>query len=151
MPSNISLIDSLSIKAYGGTNWIAKVPVITILSVIVFIGLPSVQIPLCVFAGVIIYIGILLLIKSWMLLKDLLTIDYVFTILIGSAVILRDLTTGFVLAMVYAGICYFILKQFAWANIAVQEVISTTHEMTVVVKEEDVNETFAILMDMKLN
>ncbi|MBE7629324.1 hypothetical protein [Tenacibaculum piscium] len=50
-----------------------------------------------------------------------------------------------------SGIYYFILKQFAWANIAVQEIISTTHEMTIVVKEEDVNETFAILMDLKLN
>ncbi|OSY89009.1 hypothetical protein WH52_04950 [Tenacibaculum holothuriorum] len=49
-----------------------------------------------------------------------------------------------------SGIYYFILKQFAWANIAVQEVISTTHEMTIVVKERDVNETFAILMDLKL-
>ncbi|MFD0992280.1 hypothetical protein [Tenacibaculum geojense] len=50
-----------------------------------------------------------------------------------------------------SGVYYFILKQFAWANIALQEVISTTHEMTIVVKEEDVNETFAILMDLKLN
>ncbi|CAL2061854.1 hypothetical protein [Tenacibaculum sp. 190524A05c] len=50
-----------------------------------------------------------------------------------------------------SGIYYFILKQFAWANIAVQEVISTTHEMTIVVKESDVNETFGILMDLKLN
>ena len=47
-----------------------------------------------------------------------------------------------------SGIYYFILKQFAWANIAVQEVISTTHEMTIVVKESDVNETFGILMDL---
>jgi len=50
-----------------------------------------------------------------------------------------------------SGVYYFILKQFAWANIAVQEVISTTHEMTIVVREKDVNETFAILMDLKLN
>lgn len=50
-----------------------------------------------------------------------------------------------------SGIYYFILKQLAWANIAVQEVISTTHEMTIVVKEADVNETFAILMDLKLS
>jgi len=49
-----------------------------------------------------------------------------------------------------SGIYYFILKQFAWANISVQEVISTTHEMTIVVKEKDVNETFSILMDLKL-
>jgi hypothetical protein len=50
-----------------------------------------------------------------------------------------------------SGVYYFILKQLAWANISLQEVISTTHEMTIVVKEEDVNETFAILMDLKLN
>ncbi|CAM1334336.1 hypothetical protein [Tenacibaculum aestuariivivum] len=50
-----------------------------------------------------------------------------------------------------SGIYYFILKQFAWANITIQEIISTTNEMTIVVKEEDVNETFAILMDLKLN
>lgn len=53
--------------------------------------------------------------------------------------------------MEVSGIYYFILKQLAWANIAVQEVISTTHEMTIVVKETDVNESFAILMDLKLN
>jgi hypothetical protein len=50
-----------------------------------------------------------------------------------------------------SGVYYFILKQLAWANIPVQEVISTTNEMTIVVKEKDVNETFAILMDLKLN
>ena len=50
-----------------------------------------------------------------------------------------------------SGIYYFILKQLAWANIPLQEIISTTHEMTIVVKEEDVNETFGILMDLKLN
>lgn len=50
-----------------------------------------------------------------------------------------------------SGVYYFILKQLAWANIPLQEVISTTHEMTIVVKEEDVNETFAILMDLKRN
>ncbi len=49
-----------------------------------------------------------------------------------------------------SGIYYFILKQLAWADISLQEVISTTNEMTIVVKEEDINQTFAILMDMKL-
>ena len=48
-----------------------------------------------------------------------------------------------------SGVYYFILKQLAWADIPLQEVISTTHEMTIVVKEEDINETFAILMDLK--
>lgn len=52
--------------------------------------------------------------------------------------------------MEQSGIYYFILKQLAWANISVQEVISSTHEMTIVVKENDINQTFSILMDMKL-
>lgn len=48
-----------------------------------------------------------------------------------------------------SGIYYFILKQLAWADIPLQEIISTTNEMTIVVKEEDINQAFAILMDMK--
>lgn len=48
-----------------------------------------------------------------------------------------------------SGIYYFILKQLAWADISLQEVISTTNEMTIVVKESDINQTFSILMDMK--
>ena len=48
-----------------------------------------------------------------------------------------------------SGIYYFILKQLAWADIALQEVISTTNEMTIVVKENDINETFGILMNLK--
>ena len=48
-----------------------------------------------------------------------------------------------------SGVYYFILKQLAWAGISVQEIISTTHEMTIVVKEEDVNSTFSILIEMK--
>lgn len=48
-----------------------------------------------------------------------------------------------------SGVYYFILKQLAWAGISVQEIISTTHEMTIVVKEEDINNTFSILIDMK--
>ena len=50
-----------------------------------------------------------------------------------------------------SGIYYFILKQLAWADISVQEVISTTHEITIVVKETDIKEAFSILMDMKLS
>ena len=49
-----------------------------------------------------------------------------------------------------SGIYYFILKQLAWADISVQEVISTTHEITIVVKETDIKQAFSILMDMKL-
>ncbi len=48
-----------------------------------------------------------------------------------------------------SGIYYFILKQFAWANIPVQEIISTTHEITLVVKESDINKSFSILTNFK--
>ena len=48
-----------------------------------------------------------------------------------------------------SGVYYFILKLLAWADIPLQEVISTTNEMTIVVKEKDINQTFAILMEMK--
>jgi len=48
-----------------------------------------------------------------------------------------------------SGIYYFILKQLAWSNIPVQEVISTTNEITLVVKEEDINKTFSILIELK--
>jgi hypothetical protein len=49
-----------------------------------------------------------------------------------------------------SGVYYFILKQLAWADITLQEIISTTNEMTIVVKEKDINETFSILMNMKM-
>jgi len=48
-----------------------------------------------------------------------------------------------------SGIYYFILKQFAWANISVQEIISTTHEITLIVKERDIQNSFQILMNFK--
>ena len=48
-----------------------------------------------------------------------------------------------------SGIYYFILKQFAWANIPVQEIISTTHEITLVVKEKDIRRSFDILIELK--
>lgn len=48
-----------------------------------------------------------------------------------------------------SGVYYFILKQLAWADIPLQEVISTTNEMTIVVKEKDINQTFSILMNLK--
>ncbi len=50
-----------------------------------------------------------------------------------------------------SGVYYFILKQFAWANIPVQEIISTTHEITLVVKETDINKSFSILINLKVS
>lgn len=50
-----------------------------------------------------------------------------------------------------SGVYYFILKQFAWANIPVQEIISTTHEITLVVKDTDITRSFSILINLKQN
>jgi len=47
------------------------------------------------------------------------------------------------------GIYYFILKKVAWSGIAVNEVISTTNEMTLVVEGENVDKTFSVLMNLK--
>jgi len=47
------------------------------------------------------------------------------------------------------GIYYFILKKIAWSGIAVNEVISTTNEMTLVVEGENVDKTFSVLMNLK--
>lgn len=48
-----------------------------------------------------------------------------------------------------SGIYYFILRQFAWANINIVEVISTTNEITLVLNQQDINLAFGKLMDMK--
>ncbi|MFI3314189.1 MAG: aspartate kinase [Rikenellaceae bacterium] len=44
------------------------------------------------------------------------------------------------------GVYYFIFKELAWDNINITEVISTTNEFTVLVKDSDVQEAFNILM-----
>lgn len=102
MPANISLIDSFSIRAYGGKGWISKLPTILTLMVIAIIGIPNFNVPLFAFAGVYIYVGILLVIKSWQLLKGLHWIDYVSTLIIGSIIIISDYTIGFIFAILYA-------------------------------------------------
>lgn len=48
-----------------------------------------------------------------------------------------------------SGIYYFILKKIAWAGINIVEIISTTHEFTLVVKEELVHQALGILIDLK--
>ena len=106
MPTNISLIDSFSIRVFGGKGWISKLPGIITLMIIAIIGIPSINVPLFPFAGVFIYVGILLVIKSWQLLKGLNRIDYVFTLIIGSIIIISDYTIGFILAMLYAMVFY---------------------------------------------
>jgi len=52
----------------------------------------------------------------------------------------RDKTTGFY---------YFILKELALEKINIEELISTTNEFTVLVKEKDIDRAFSILMKLK--
>ncbi len=47
------------------------------------------------------------------------------------------------------GIYYYILKDLAWYGINLSEVISTTNEFTLIVNNEDLDQTFSILMKLK--
>jgi len=112
MPTNVSLTDSLSIKAFGGNSWISKIPIILALMLVAITDIPDFNVPIFAFSGVLIYIGILLLIQSWKTLQKLHWIDYIFTVLIGLTIILIDHPTGFFIAMIYALICFLIKKLF---------------------------------------
>lgn len=48
-----------------------------------------------------------------------------------------------------SGIYYYLLKHLAWEGINVVEVISTTNEFTAVVKSDDIDAAFSILMSLK--
>jgi aspartokinase len=48
-----------------------------------------------------------------------------------------------------SGIYYFIFKELAWQDINIVEVISTTHEITLVVAESDVEESFRLVRRLK--
>jgi aspartokinase len=47
------------------------------------------------------------------------------------------------------GIYYYILKHLAWDGINIVEVVSTSNEFTVVVKQDDIDKAFKILMQIK--
>ncbi|GGG03758.1 hypothetical protein GCM10011344_00100 [Dokdonia pacifica] len=111
MPSNISFIDSFSIRVFGKTTWVSKLPIIIILLIIAIVGIPDFNVPMYAFAGMLIYIGVLMVIKSWKILKDLHSIDYIFTILIGLIIILSNYTIGFIFAIGYALIFHLIISQ----------------------------------------
>ena len=48
-----------------------------------------------------------------------------------------------------SGIYYYILKRIAWEGININEIISTTNEFTIVVKDKDIDRAFSILMSLK--
>jgi aspartokinase len=48
-----------------------------------------------------------------------------------------------------SGIYYYILKHLAWEGINIVEVVSTANEFTVVVKSDDIDSVFSVLMQLK--
>ena len=50
---------------------------------------------------------------------------------------------------ILSGIYYYILRQLAWHGINVVEVISTSNEFTIIVKEKDTEAAFAALIQLK--
>ena len=48
-----------------------------------------------------------------------------------------------------SGLYYYIFKKLAWEGINIIEVISTTNEFTLIVKDNDVDRAFSILMNLK--
>lgn len=47
------------------------------------------------------------------------------------------------------GLYYYLFKMIAWRGINVIEVVSTANEFTIVVNQEDINESFSVLMNIK--
>lgn len=47
-----------------------------------------------------------------------------------------------------SGIYYFILKKIAWEGINILDIISTTHEFTIIVNDESVDRAFSILKNL---
>ncbi|GAB5551516.1 MAG: hypothetical protein Sapg2KO_11070 [Saprospiraceae bacterium] len=48
------------------------------------------------------------------------------------------------------GVYYYILKELAWKGINLVELISTSNEFTVLVSNEDLNQTFTVLSDLRM-
>jgi hypothetical protein len=48
-----------------------------------------------------------------------------------------------------SGIYYYILKQLAWEDIALEEVLSTTNEFTLIMEDRYVEQSLSLLMNMK--
>jgi len=47
------------------------------------------------------------------------------------------------------GLYYFILKELAWEGINIVEVVSTSHEFTILVNEEDIDRAFLVIKGFK--
>jgi len=47
------------------------------------------------------------------------------------------------------GVYYYILKQLAWEGINIVQVVSTSNEFTIVVKQDEIDSAFKILMNLK--
>jgi hypothetical protein len=49
-----------------------------------------------------------------------------------------------------SGVYYFILKHLAWEGINIVEIVSTANEFSIIVKQEDVEKAFKVLINLKI-
>ena len=47
------------------------------------------------------------------------------------------------------GLYYFILKELAWEGINIVEIVSTSHEFTLLVNDEDIDKAFLVIKKFK--
>ena len=50
-----------------------------------------------------------------------------------------------------SGVYYFILKHLAWEGINIIEIVSTANEFSIVVRQEDVEKAFKVLINLKMD
>lgn len=100
-PAGLAIVDSLSLREFGAVNWTGKLPIIISLFIIAFVGIPDLYIPQFVFAGVMFYLGIVLILKSWTILKGRHWIEYLMTLLVACVFLFTDFIMGFAAAMIY--------------------------------------------------
>lgn len=49
------------------------------------------------------------------------------------------------------GIYYYLLKHLAWEGLNIMQIVSTAHEFTIVLKQEDIERAFKVLIQLKQN
>lgn len=105
IPTNVSLIETTVISENKGNNKITLYTIIVLLSICVFVRVPSFTFPLFPIAGLIIYIGVRLIFHSFRILKGKDTVNYIIGVLGCVIILFLDYMYGFVFSLV-CGLIY---------------------------------------------
>lgn len=105
VPANISLIESTTIHENKGNNRTTIYTLIVLLSICVFIRIPSFHFPLFPIAGLMIYIAVRLISYSFKLLKGENIIIYIIGILGAIILLFLDYVSGFIFSLI-CGLIY---------------------------------------------